>query len=156
MRSATALSHGAALLLAALSFAPASSQAQQGHIIHEPVRPTYLSVLSGTSAEVEDGTLTLKGIPGLIYFSDRPARIAGHKPTAYFLEVWEKYFVGSAENLPNATLSTLDADKLSNVVIEITDVALVGPDLRFDFKILDGELDDGALGPSALFIDAIK
>ena len=154
MRSVITLALGAALA-SALSFAASPSQAQ-GHVIHEPVRPTYLSVLSGTSAEVEGGTLTLSGIPALIYFSDRPARLAGHKPTAYFLEVWEKYFVGSPDNLPNATLSTLDADNLSNVVIEITDVALVGSDLRFDFKVLDGELHDGSLGPSALFIDAIK
>jgi len=155
MRSTTLLAFGAALLLAAFSIAPAPASAQ-GHVIHEPVRPTYLSVLSGTSAQVEEGTLTLKGIPALIYFSDRPARLAGHKPTAYFLEVWDKYFVGSPDNLPNATLSTLNADSLRNVVIEITDVALVGSDLRFNFKILEGDLPDGSLGPSALFIDAIK
>lgn len=155
MRSAIANSLSLALALAAVGFVPASAQAQN-HVIHQPVRPTYLSVISGTSAEVEDGTLTLKGIPALVYFSDRPVRLAGHRPPADFLEIWDKYFVGSPDNLPNATVSTFGADSVSNTVIEITDVALVGSDLRFEYKILEGELADGALGPSSLFIDGVK
>ena len=113
-------------------------------------------MLSGTSAEVVDETLTLKGIPALVYFSDRPERLAGHRPAAAFLGIWDRHFVGSPDNLPNATLSTLGADSVSNVVIEIKDVALVGSDLRFQFKTLEGELPDGTLGPSSLFIDAVK
>lgn len=155
MRSVAANSLCAALALAAMGFVPTKSHAQY-HVIHQPARPTYLSVVSGTSAEVEGTTLILKGIPALVYFSDRPVRLAGHRPTADFLEIWDKYFVGSPDNLPNATLSTFSADSVSNTVIEITGVALVGSDLRFEFKILDGELTDGSLGPTSLFIDGVK
>jgi len=155
MRSAMGNCLGLAFVWIVIASVATPSQAQD-HVINQPVRPTYLIVLSGMSAEVEDKTLTLKGIPALIYFSDRPVRLAGHRQPAAFLGIWDRHFVGSPDNLPNATLSTLSADSVSNVVIEITDVALVGSDLRFQFKVLEGELSDGSLGPSSLFIDAVK
>lgn len=53
MRSSMTNSLGLALVWVAISSLAAAAQAQD-HVTYQPVRPTYLLVLSGMSAEVED------------------------------------------------------------------------------------------------------
>jgi len=47
------------------------------NIIDDSKEPSYLFVLIATSGSLKGDTLTLKGVPNVIYFSDRPARKAG-------------------------------------------------------------------------------
>ncbi len=57
-------------LLPGLVFAENISEYSKG--IH------YQHVLSATSGSLKGDTLTLNGVPNVIYFSDRPDRVAGH------------------------------------------------------------------------------
>ncbi len=48
------------------------------HVIEDSKNTDYLFVISGTSGSLDGDTLTLNGVPNVIYFSDRPARKTGH------------------------------------------------------------------------------
>jgi len=48
------------------------------NVIDDSKNTGYLFVISGTSGSLDGDTLTLNGVPNVIYFSDRPARKAGH------------------------------------------------------------------------------
>jgi len=60
------------------------------HVIDDSKEPRYLFVISGTSGSLDGDTLTLNGVPNVIYFSDRPARIAGHISLEKFVYSWNK------------------------------------------------------------------
>ncbi len=60
------------------------------HVIDDSKNPGYLFVISGTSGSLKGDTLTLNGVPNVIYFSDRPARNAGHGSLSNFVEGWDK------------------------------------------------------------------
>ena len=48
------------------------------HVIDESENPQFLFVMSAVSGSFDGETLTLTGVPSVVYFSDRPYRIAGH------------------------------------------------------------------------------
>jgi hypothetical protein len=85
--------------------APAGSGEEQGGLlfVHTPD--------GGTLAPAEEGSgleLTLTGVsPLVVWFTDCPARQAGHVPMAVFVGDWED---GFGDDPPNAALSVLDAD----------------------------------------------
>ena len=60
------------------------------HVVDDARNPGYLYVISGTSGSLEGDKLTLNGVPSVIYFSDRPARIAGHMSLSSFIKMWNK------------------------------------------------------------------
>ena len=47
------------------------------HVIDNSKEPQYLFTLASKSGTFEGDILTLKGIPLVVYFSDRPVRVAG-------------------------------------------------------------------------------
>ncbi|TDI91159.1 MAG: hypothetical protein E2O72_02580, partial [Candidatus Dadabacteria bacterium] len=47
------------------------------HVIDDSKNPRYLFTLASASGTFEGDTLTLKGVPLVVYFSDRPVRVAG-------------------------------------------------------------------------------
>ena len=55
---------------------------------------------------------------------------------------------------PNATLSVFHGDKVSDLVVELSNPQLSGNDLSYDVKVLEGTLLEKA-GACALFIDII-
>ncbi len=57
------------------------------HVIDDSKNTGYLFVISGTSGSLKGDTLTLNGVPNVIYFSDRPNRIAGHLSLLEFIEM---------------------------------------------------------------------
>ncbi len=57
------------------------------HVIEDSKNTGYLFVISGTSGSLKGDTLTLNGVPNVIYFSDRPNRIAGHLSLLEFIEM---------------------------------------------------------------------
>ncbi len=75
------------------------------HVIDDSENPGYLFVLSATSGSLKGDTLTLNGVPNVIYFSDRPARKAGHMSVSKFVEMWNKQSDSFKADPPNATLS---------------------------------------------------
>lgn len=116
---------------------------------------TLLFVQNAKGASLDNGKLTLKGIsPATIFFSDRPQRIAGHMTTKEFVPFWSEGKDSFLSDPPNATLSVFDDNKVSDVVVEISNPKLNGEDLSYDVKVLEGKLPDEG-GVCSLFIDVI-
>jgi hypothetical protein len=93
-----------------------------------------------------------------LYFSDRPARIAGHFKMADYLKEWTAKAGQDnfGANPPNATLSVYEPGQRDNTlaVVEITQPRIEGADLVYNYKLIDGKLPAGG-GPTSLFIDWI-
>ena len=116
--------------------------------------PRYLTVVNGTSGSIDGDTLMLEVVSSVVYFGDRPSRIAGHVDAATYIEAWTEGDDSFAEDPPNAVLSVLGEDTANDVVIELTSIE--GDDagaLTFGIIVIDGVLPQGAFGPAALFVD---
>ena len=122
------------------------------HVIDDSKEPSYLFVISGTSGSLDGDTLTLNGVPNVIYFTDRPARKAGHISLSDFVEMWNKGNDSFKADPPNATLSVLTKDGANNVVLEIMSVEQKSGSVVFKVAGLYGP-SYGDLKKSTLFID---
>jgi hypothetical protein len=116
-------------------------------------------VQTATSLQADDQILRLVNVnPQTLFFSDRPVRLAGHMTTAAYLSEWQKG--ASANNFasdpPNATLSVFQPGQPDSklVVVKITQPEVVGNDLVYHYKVIDGTMPKSG-GQSALFIDWI-
>ena len=129
------------------------------------VTPVYAQAKPNTTVELlfvqnaegvvfENGTLTLKGVsPSVIFFSDRPKRVAGHVALPGFLDAWDEGKDSFAEDPPNAALSIVGEGQVTSVVVEISNPQLEGDELSYEVvQILEGELPATG-GTSSLFID---
>ncbi len=92
------------------------------NVIDDSKKPGYLFVISGTSGSLKGDTLTLKGVPNVLYFSNRPVRVAGHLSLEKFVELWNKGVNSYKADPPNATLSVLKKDGAKNTVVELMSV----------------------------------
>ncbi|MGB5635285.1 MAG: hypothetical protein WBM86_21235 [Waterburya sp.] len=120
-----------------------------------PTTEVELLFVQNAEAVVFEGeTLTLKGVsPSVIFFSDRPQRVAGHVALPGFLEAWDEGKDSFADDPPNAALSIVGSGEVTNVVVEISNPQLQGDELSYEVvQILDGELPANG-GTSSLFID---
>jgi hypothetical protein len=134
--------------------APTSVLAQTD-AAEESEQPSFLFVLSGSSGSAEDGTLTLDGVSSVVYFSDRPDRIAGHISLADLSASWGAVGDESAfaADPPNAVLSLLEEDVVDNVVLELLALQTSDETATFTVEVLDGTLPTGTFGAASLFID---
>jgi len=123
------------------------------HVIDDSKEPGYLFVLSGTSGSLEGDTLTLNGVPNVIYFSDRPARKAGHISLEKFVESWNKGSDSFKADPPNATLSVLNKEGAKNVVVELKSVEQKRGSVIFKVEVLEGKVNR-ELYSGVLYIDA--
>ena len=124
------------------------------HVIDDSKNTGYLFVISGTSGSLDGDTLTLNGVPNVIYFSDRPARKAGHLSLEKFVESWNKGVDSFKADPPNATLSVLKEDEARNVVVELTGVEQKKDSVVFKVVLLEGKGIE-SFEASSLFIDII-
>ncbi len=124
------------------------------HVIDDSKNTGYLFVISGTSGSLDGDTLTLNGVPNVIYFTDRPARKAGHLSLEKFVEMWDKGVDSFKADPPNATLSVLKKEGAKNVVVELMSVEQKRGSVVFKVAVLEGEssLGDFTAG-SVLFVD---
>jgi hypothetical protein len=104
-----------------------------------------LFVETADGVSVADGKLTLKGIgKTVIYFSDRPERLAGHYSVPEFLSFWSNGEGADSflKDPPNATLSVFEPGQkdLTEAVVEISHPQLSGDDMTYDVKVLSGDL----------------
>lgn len=114
-----------------------------------------LYVQNSKSVSLENGKLVLRGVnPKTICFTDRPARLAGHLPTKDFIPLWSQGKDSFLKDPPNATLSIFSGNKVSDVVVEISNPVLAGGNLTYNAKVLEGESSIRG-GPCSLFIDII-
>ncbi|MCP4231908.1 MAG: hypothetical protein GY771_17405, partial [bacterium] len=124
------------------------------HIISSKDKPEFLFVFSAKSGTFDGDTVTLKDVPLVIYFSDRPYRIAGHISLGEFVELWGEGTVSFEMDPPNATLSILKEDGNIDIVVELTNPKLMVDTLMYRVKVIDGELPK-TFGESSIFIDDI-
>ncbi len=127
------------------------------HVIDDSKNTGYLFVISGTSGSLDGYTLTLNGVPNVIYFSDRPARKAGHLSLEKFVEMWDKGDDSFKADPPNATLSVLKKDGAKNVVVELMSVEQKSGSVVFKVAVLEGEglLLGGDFTAGTVFLDYI-
>ena len=174
-------------LLAAVALAGIAGTALGGNAAAQDATPSpviederaYLFVQSGfTSGILDQATegvqswmLTLQGAPAqTVFFSDRPARIAGAISTARFLELLDF----SADDPPNAALVIATEEGADVVILELTE-PVYDPDaatLTYITKILEIEALESSgygfevdplgpdaypaeFGPASLFIDSL-
>ncbi len=153
---------GTAALVLLASCAPSPTTSPQGT---SPITWTtkgkpsgkmdVLYVQNARSVTLENGKLVLRGVnPKTICFTDRPARLAGHLPTREFIPLWSEGKDSFLKDPPNATLSIFSENKVSNVVVEISNPVLSGNNLTYNAKVLEGS-DSIRGGECTLFIDII-
>lgn len=115
----------------------------------------YLFVKSANSIAFDNDTLALKQVsPTVVFFSDRPKRIAGHLTLDGFLVLWDEGEDSFAEDPPNATLSIIDGGEVQTVVMELKNPRLQKDTLLYDVRILEGDAPASG-GTSSLFIDGV-
>ena len=114
--------------------------------------PGYLFVLSATSGSLKGDTLTLNGVPNVIYYSDRPNRIAGHIPVTKFIDNWHNGPESLKSDPPNAVLSILSENGNKNITVELQNPSVEGNVILFKIKILQGTAPK-EFKESSLFID---
>jgi len=129
-----------------------SAPAQAGE---DECQALFVQTAEGMTSDA--ATLTLKEVnPIIIFFCDRPVRVAGHMSFDAFIEFVSQAENSFAENPPNAAVSVFGAgDEVTAVVVTLTHRPRAsGGDLIYDIKVLEGELPPAG-GPVALFIDPI-
>lgn len=122
------------------------------HVVDDSKEPSYLFVLSAASGSLEGDTLTLNGVPNVIYFSDRPDRLAGHFSLEKFVESWNKGSDSFKADPPNATLSVLKKEGAKNAVIELKGVEQKNGSLYFKVVEQEGNVTR-SFEAAGLFID---
>ncbi len=114
-----------------------------------------LYVQNAKGVMLEKGKLVLRGVnPNTVCFTDRPARLAGHLPTSSFIPLWSQGKDSFLKDPPNATLSIFSGDKVSDLVVEISNPVLSGNTLTYNAKVLEGAASVRG-GACTLFIDII-
>lgn len=136
----------------ALLFGVYSIEAQAEHGIDGSKNPGILIVVSGSSGVYSDGKITLKGVPSVVYFSERPGRVSGHISLSDFEGIWNDSQSKFSGDPPNAALSVLGHDSAQNAVIELLTAEVKDNSVSFKIKILQGKVPE-SFGPSSLFID---
>ena len=137
---------------AATGPAPAQTAAESG----AAVEAELLFVQEAEGVTFEGDTLTLIGVrPQVLFFTDRPQRVAGYLAFDEFLAEVSTGKDSFADDPPNATLVTLEGDEFVDVVLELVEEpVLADGNLTFRVSVIEG-LPPDAAGRSALFIDTI-
>jgi hypothetical protein len=139
------------MLLIALSGLPVASA--------EDTKVQLMFVQTADSLKADDTTLRLVHVnQQTLYFSDRPARIAGHLTMPAYMDEW-KAGAGPdnfANDPPNATLSVYEPGQNENklTVVKISHPVIEGNDLVYRYKLIEGTMPKAG-GATALFIDWI-
>ena len=155
MRSSSTRATWLACAAAALSLAswiplPAAAQTKSGEQLTQELRLLY--VQSGNSGSFDGKRLTIDSVGSTLFFADRPARVSGHMETNKFLKAWSPGPDSFATDPPNATLSILEPNATTNIVLELSEPKLVGSNVSYAVKVLDGKIP-AKFGTASLFID---
>ena len=114
----------------------------------------WLYVIQSEQGHIGDGRIYFeKTGKNLLYFSDRPNRLAGKAPIETLSKKWAHGENNFAENPPNAVLVTSGSHEKSETVIELLDVELEQQRISFRYKVILGELPS-SFGENSLFIDS--
>src|SRR4029453_12279309 len=112
-------------------------------------------VQSADDLKADSNTLRLFNVgQQTLYFSDRPARVAGHLTMPAYLDEW-KAGEGPdnfSSDPPNATLSVYESGHHENTlaVVKISHPVVDGKDLVYRYKLIEGTIPKPG-GPTAFF-----
>ena len=115
-----------------------------------------LFVQTAHDVRLDGEKLILKGIsPTVLFFTDRPERIAGTMKNDRYLKLWTEDGKDSfLADPPNATLSVFTDNAVGELVVTLRNPQFTGDDLTYDISVIKGKpVEKG--GPCALFIDII-
>ncbi len=121
------------------------------HVIDDSKEPSYLFVLSATSGSLKGDTLTLNGVPNVIYFSDQLQNKVWHMGLSNFIEMWDKGGDNFKADPPNATLSVLMKNGERNVEVEHLSAEHKNGSLYFKIVELESNATD-SFEVSSVFI----
>jgi hypothetical protein len=116
-------------------------------------------VQTADDLKADSNTLRLVNVgQQTLYFSDRPARVAGHLTMPAYLDEW-KAGEGPdnfSSDPPNATISVYESGNHENTlaVVKISHPVIDGKDLVYNYKLIEGTMPKAG-GATALFIDWI-
>jgi hypothetical protein len=115
-----------------------------------------LFVQESQGVTIDGETMTMTGVkPQVLFFTDRPQRLAGYLTIDEFLSAVSEGPDSFAKDPPNATLASLEGDEFVDIVLELTQRPRYEDDkLVFKIEVIQGEIPLTG-GPSALFIDTI-
>jgi hypothetical protein len=116
-----------------------------------------LFVEQAKSMAFSAGVMTLMEVnPTIIFFCDRPVRIAGHMTLDAFMRLVSEGENSFKENPPNAALSIFGKDGDVALVVMVLPKApkIDGTTMSFEIQVLEGTMPKIG-GPIALFIDPI-
>jgi hypothetical protein len=125
------------------------------NVINDSKTPQYLFTLASKSGTFKGDTLTLKGIPLVVYFSDRPVRVAGHITLEKFAGMWDKGVDNFKEDPPDAELAIYDKKGDKHAVLIISRPKVKGDTISFKVRLI-GESIPKKFGHSTLFIDNFR
>jgi len=133
----------------------ASTDTQPGET-GDQEKAELLFVAESQGVTADGGTMIMTGVePQVLFFTDRPDRLAGYLTIDEFLSAVSEGPDSFADDPPNATLASLEGDEFVDVVLELTQRPRYEDDnLIFKVDVIQGELPPTG-GLSALFIDTI-
>ena len=129
--------------------------AEANPVINDKDSPRIVYSLSASSGKMEGDRITLENVPLVVYFSDRPSRLAGQLSLEVFAQGWDQGKDSFRADPPNATLSILTDGGLQNAVIEISEpqARVKEGSISFKVRVLEGDVPK-SFGTATLFIDA--
>jgi hypothetical protein len=115
----------------------------------------WLFVVSATGGSFDGKTLTLRDVPPVLIFSDRPDRVWGHMTVSELLPKVEEGPDSFTENPPNSVLSTFrDGELPTEATVVMHRPTIDGTDLSFEVDVLGGHIP-ATFGPASLFVDRV-
>jgi hypothetical protein len=156
MRIKTPNLHGLiwTLTIAAL-FAACQVSAEQTTPAVDDSEINWLFVVSATSGSFDGKTITLRDVPPVLIFSDRPDRVWGHMTVSELLPKVEGGADSFTENPPNSVLSTFrDGELPTEATVVMHRPTLDGANLSFEVDVLGGHIP-ATFGPASLFVDRV-
>jgi len=140
----------AVILLTCLGIQMSSAET----VINEADAPQYLYAVSAKSGAYKDGKLELKDAPLVVYFRDKPHRVAGMLSLDVFAQGWDKGPGSLRSDPPNATLSYMENGSVKSVIVELGNpsVDVDKASITFDTRVLQGDLP-ASFGKSTLFLE---
>ena len=123
------------------------------HVIDDSKNPQYLFTLASESGTLEGDTLSLKGVPLVVYFADRPVRKAGHMSLTKFVEMWDKGVDNFKEDPPSAELAVYEEGGDEHCVVILSAPEIKGGTISFKVRVIRGGVPK-SFGHSTLFVDA--
>lgn len=142
-----------AIIFVAMLFGVSSTMTNAQHVIDESEAPAFLFTMSALSGSFENDRLSLSGIPLVVYFSDRPYRLAGHISLQDFASLWNEGDDSFSKYPPNAELAIYGQSGGTQAVLIISEPEFTGASISFTVTVLEGDISE-TFGQATLFIDA--